>query len=211
MSSSSMYRASSTSLDFSCSTSPSAASRIPSILFTAQARLTAVGLVPSITPAILLTSAVNSSLLVVRRLIAPSAIPMPAATPIAGAPLMTMRFIASATSSYVLHSTYDSSPGSLVWSIITTVFSFHSIVLKEGMYTTYQVLSWIRLEEYRSMPCHQSSLNPNATHSPSIISLWSLNPASTRHLKASSLLLHGIPEIISVPPGASLDLNSPLM
>ncbi|MND02160.1 hypothetical protein D3C83_214380 [compost metagenome] len=58
----------------------------------------------------------------------PSAIPIAAATPMAGAPRITMVLIAFATSAAVRQVTYTSAPGSLRWSIITTPSSFQSIV-----------------------------------------------------------------------------------
>ena len=51
------------------------------------------------------------SLALLRRM--PSAIPIAAATPIAGAPRITMVLIAFATSAAVLHDTYSSAAGSL--------------------------------------------------------------------------------------------------
>src|SRR5665811_1720680 len=55
--------------------------------------------------------------------------PMAAATPIAGAPRMTIVRMASATSSHRVQVTYSCTSGSLLWSIITTLPSSHSMVL----------------------------------------------------------------------------------
>ena len=63
---------------------------------------------------------------------APSASPMAAHTPMAGAPRITMVVIALATSLPVRHVTYTSDAGSLRWSIITTASVFHSIVGSMG-------------------------------------------------------------------------------
>src|SRR5262245_28037726 len=94
----------------------------------AQNRLTAVGRVPAIRSQDFWNSVVNCLVPVARLRIMPTAIPIAAATPIAGAPRMTMVLIAFATSFAVLHVTYTSDAGSLRWSIITTASSFHSIV-----------------------------------------------------------------------------------
>ena len=53
---------------------------------------------------------------------------MAAATPIAGAPRMTIVLIARATSLPVTQRTYTSLAGSLRWSTMTTASSCHSIV-----------------------------------------------------------------------------------
>src|SRR5215470_16754466 len=63
----------------------------------------------------------------------PSAIPIAAATPIAGAPRITIVLIALATSCAVRHVTYTSDAGSLRWSIITTVPPVQSIVGSIGL------------------------------------------------------------------------------
>src|SRR5660397_269405 len=54
--------------------------------------------------------------------------PMAAATPIAGAPRMTIVRTASATSSHCVQVTYSCPSGSLLWSIITPLPSSHSMV-----------------------------------------------------------------------------------
>src|SRR5687767_5680805 len=56
------------------------------------------------------------------------AMPIAAATPMAGAPRITIVLMALATSLAVLQVTYTSDAGSLRWSIITTASPFHSIV-----------------------------------------------------------------------------------
>jgi hypothetical protein len=63
-----------------------------------------------------------------RKVRAPRAIPMPAATPIAGAPRMTMSLIARATSRWSRYTRYTSRCGSSRWSIMTTLPFRHSIV-----------------------------------------------------------------------------------
>ena len=99
----------------------------------AQKRLTAVGRVAAIRSQVFWNS-VDELLVPVallRRI--PSAMPIAAATPIAGAPRMTIVLIAFATSGAVLHVTYTSTPGSFRWSIITTASSFHSMVGSMGV------------------------------------------------------------------------------
>src|SRR5688500_11318954 len=56
------------------------------------------------------------------------AMPIAAATPMAGAPRITIVLMALATSLAVLQVTYTSDAGSLRWSIISTASPFHSIV-----------------------------------------------------------------------------------
>src|SRR5437867_6776921 len=58
----------------------------------------------------------------------PSAMPIAAATPIAGAPRITIVLMARATSGAVLQRTYTSWPGSFRWSIITTTSPSRAIV-----------------------------------------------------------------------------------
>jgi hypothetical protein len=57
---------------------------------------------------------------------------MAAATPIAGAPRMTMVLIARATSLAVRQWTYTSSAGSLRWSIITIASASRAMVGSMG-------------------------------------------------------------------------------
>ena len=71
----------------------------------AQKRLTAVGRVAAISSQILWNSAANFCVPVDLLLRIPSAMPIAAATPIAGAPRMTIVLIARATSAAVLQRT----------------------------------------------------------------------------------------------------------
>jgi hypothetical protein len=57
-----------------------------------------------------------------------TAVPIAAATPIAGAPRITIVLMALATSFAVRQCTYTSAPGSFRWSTITIPSSFQSIV-----------------------------------------------------------------------------------
>jgi len=71
----------------------------------AQNRFTAVGRVPAISSQILWKSAANFCVPVALLFRMPSAMPMAAATPMAGAPRMTMVLMARATSAAVLQRT----------------------------------------------------------------------------------------------------------
>jgi len=71
----------------------------------AQNRFTAVGRVAAIISQILWNSAANFCVPVAELLRIPMAMPIAAATPMAGAPRMTMVLIARATSAAVLHRT----------------------------------------------------------------------------------------------------------
>src|SRR5919201_172879 len=94
----------------------------------AQNRFTAVGRVAAISSQTFWNSAANFVVPVALLLRVPSAIPIAAATPIAGAPRITIVLIARATSAAVLQRTYTSSTGSLRWSIITTTSFSRAIV-----------------------------------------------------------------------------------
>src|SRR5688572_22335814 len=94
----------------------------------AQNRLTAVGRVAAIRSHSFWNSVANCFVPVALLRRIPSATPIAAATPIAGAPRMTIVLIAFATSWAVLQETYTSDAGSFRWSIMTTASSFHSIV-----------------------------------------------------------------------------------
>ena len=58
----------------------------------------------------------------------PNAMPIAAATPMAGAPRITMVLMAFATSLAVRHLTQISDPGNFRWSIMTTASSCQSMV-----------------------------------------------------------------------------------
>ena len=94
----------------------------------AQNRLTAVGRVAAIRSQSFWNSVVNCLVPVALLRRIPSAMPIAAATPMAGAPRITIVLIALATSCAVLHVTYTSDTGSLRWSIMTTASPFQSIV-----------------------------------------------------------------------------------
>src|SRR5688572_2027741 len=64
----------------------------------------------------------------------PSAIPIAAATPIGGAPRITIIFVALAAAGAVMHWTYTSADGSLLWSTITITSSLHTIVGRSSSY-----------------------------------------------------------------------------
>src|SRR5712692_3887428 len=99
---------------------------------TAQNKLTAVGRVPSMTLHMNLKSNSRSATDVPTDWLAPSARPIAADTPIAGAPRTTIFLIASATSSYERSIKYFSSVGSRRWSSIETPSLVHSTVLIIG-------------------------------------------------------------------------------
>ena len=80
----------------------------------AQKRLTAVGRVWRIVSQIWSKSFLRSATFSALEFFTPSAMPMAAATPIAGAPRTTMLRITSATCRCVLQVTYTSSVGSFV-------------------------------------------------------------------------------------------------
>src|SRR5438552_2509830 len=94
----------------------------------AQNRFTAVGRVPARVSAISSNSARSSAIFVAFESRTPRATPIAAATPMAGAPRMTIERIAPAMSRYVLNMGYSSTVGSFRWSIILTPSSVHSIV-----------------------------------------------------------------------------------
>src|SRR5438477_4287736 len=94
----------------------------------AQNRLTAVGRVAAISSHTFWNSAANFCVPVALLLRMPIAMPIAAATPIAGAPRITIVLMARATSAAVLHRTYTSCDGSLRWSIITTTSSSRAMV-----------------------------------------------------------------------------------
>ena len=71
----------------------------------AQNRLTAVGRVPAISSQVFWNSVVNCFVPVARLRVMPTAMPIAAATPIAGAPRITIVLMALATSFAVLHVT----------------------------------------------------------------------------------------------------------
>src|SRR6185503_16239734 len=94
----------------------------------AQNKLTAVGRVAAIRSHSFWNSVVNCLVPVALLLRIPRAIPIAAATPIAGAPRITIVLIALATSAAVLQVTYTSTAGSLRWSIIMMESDCRSMV-----------------------------------------------------------------------------------
>ena len=130
-SSSWMWRDSSSSSRFISSTEAPACTCRANTRFMrsmAQNRFTAVGRVAAISSQSFWNSVANCLVPLAPLRFMPSARPMAAATPIAGAPRITIVLMAFATSLAVLQVTYTSDAGSLRWSIITTVSSFHSMV-----------------------------------------------------------------------------------
>src|SRR6185436_17322187 len=114
----------------SCTEPPLAAASAKAVFIRsiAQNRLTAVGRVAAISSHSRWNSVVNCLVPVAALRRAPSASPMAAATPMAGAPRITIVVIALATSFAVRQVTYTSAPGSLRWSIITIASSVRSMV-----------------------------------------------------------------------------------
>src|SRR5262245_25210457 len=104
----------------------------------AQKRLTAVGRVPAISSHVFWNSAANFCVPVALLFRMPTAMPIAAATPIAGAPRITIVLIARATSAADLQRTYTSSAGSFRWSIITTTSASRAIVGNIGSIVTNQ-------------------------------------------------------------------------
>src|SRR5229473_2957516 len=99
----------------------------------AQNRLTAVGRVAPMTLHMKRKSYSRSAIEVPTDWFAPSAKPIAAETPIAGAPRTTIFLIASATSSYDRSVRYFSSVGSRRWSSIRTPSLVHSTVFIIGL------------------------------------------------------------------------------
>jgi hypothetical protein len=122
----------------------------------AQNRFTAVGRVAAISSQNRWNSVANCFVPLALLRFIPSASPIAAATPIAGAPRMTIVLIAFATSLAVLQVTYTSDAGSLRWSIITTASSFHSIV-REHSSRAYSTRAGRKTCPYRSRASNGSA------------------------------------------------------